>query len=133
MQAAEILKNKYVKFAAVALLVIAVIYAIYYYGKKAAGVTITSDTGTGPTAEDYAKADSLAQRLKDDLAGLNFGHDDSIYEALAASSNVVFALTFVRYKALTNNSLLSDINSDFFYGWSVIDILNQRATALNIN
>jgi hypothetical protein len=96
-------------------------------------VLFLSDTGTGPTQADMDKSNSLAQRLKDDLAGWNYaGHDDSIYNELIQSSNVVFALTLGKYKQLTGTGLIADINSDSFYGWDVIDNIIAKANQLNL-
>jgi hypothetical protein len=118
--------------AAVVVLAI-VVYLIYAAGKKAnQQPNIISDTGTGPTQADIDKSNALAQRLKDDLSGINFGHDDTIYNELIQSSNVVFALTLSKYKALTGASLIADINSDYFYGWDVIDNIIAKANQLNL-
>jgi hypothetical protein len=114
-----------------ALAVVAlVIYLVYRAGKKSTPV-IVSDTGQLSQA-DIDKSTSLATRLKDDLSGLNFGHDDTIYESLAQSSNTVFALTFATYRQLSGSSLAEDISGDVFYGWSVIPIIINRASDLNI-
>ena len=124
--------NNWHILAAVVLLVI-VIYLIYRAGKKAgAGPTVISDTGA-ITQADRDKANSLAVRLKDDLGGLNVGHDDAIYLELAQTSNTVFSLTFGAYRTLSGNSLTADINSDYWYGWDVIDVIINRATDLNLS
>lgn len=117
---------------AVVVLAIAV-YLVYRAGKKSnTSPTIISDTGTQPTQADIDKSNALAQRLKDDLSGVSFDHDDSIYNELIQSSNVVFALTLAKYKALTGTSLLADINSDYFYGWDVVSNIIAKANQLNL-
>lgn len=116
------------------LLLLVVLYLVYRAGKKdALTPTILSDTGSGVTQADMDKANALAQRLKDDLAGVNFGHDDTIYNELIQASNVVFALTLGKYKQLTGTSLIADLNSDYFYGWDVIDNIIAKANNLNLN
>jgi hypothetical protein len=116
--------------AAVVVLAI-VVYLIYRAGKNATP-SIISDTGTGPTQADIDKSNALAQRLKDDIDGLNFGHDDTIYNELIQSSNVVFALTLAKYKALTGASFIGDLNGEYFYGWDVIDNIIAKANQLNL-
>lgn len=134
MNALKIFFAKYWHALLALLLLIVVLYLVYRAGKKTGAVpTIVSDTGTGPTQADMDKSNSLAQRLKDDLAGWNYaGHDDSIYNELIQSSNVVFALTLGKYKQLTGTGLIADINSDSFYGWDVIDNIIAKANQLNL-
>lgn len=117
---------------AVVVLAIAV-YMVYRAGKKSnTPPTIISDTGTQPTQADIDKSNALAQRLKDDLDGVSFDHDDSIYNELIQSSNVVFALTLAKYKALTGTSLIADLNADYFYGWDVTENITAKANQLNL-
>lgn len=114
------------------LLLVVVVYLIYAAGKKSGlSPQIISDTGA-VTQADKDKANALAERLKNDLSGVNFGHDDTIYNELIQSSNVVFALTFAKYREITGNSLTADINSDYFYGWDVIENIIAKANQLNL-
>jgi len=109
-----------------------VIYLIYRTGKKSGYTpTIISDSGS-ITQADRDKAAALAIRLKNDLAGISSGHDDTIYADLAAQSNTVFALTFSKYKAEAGTYLTDDINDDYFWGWDVIDVILDRAKNLTL-
>lgn len=127
----------------IAIVVIIILIAVYYEGyssKATSSVTVTNDEGvvTAPSAADQASATALAKEM---YAALDNGltilwsitSSSQPYEDLAATSNVVFTLTFSSYNNLYQRSLLADLNNDWqWLGESATDSILQRAKNLGI-
>lgn len=127
------------------LIGIAIAIAIYeLFFKKISvseNVNIKSDTGGGPTDNDKAQSKILAARLNNEmnsnLMGL-FSNDVQVFADLAATSDVVFSLTFAAYNELTGQTLLKALNGfnnfiELGFNRDAIQACIDRAARLQLN